>query len=139
MSPVDQTIFLPPQFDPNSTVRGNCVQASIASVLELPLSAVPHCAHMTHSIFKTFLKQHGLGWIKTPVDDVHEGYHLIAGIGPRTQFGVDGVTAFPVNHCVVGFNGEIVHDPHPSRAGLQCQEEFWWFITLNPAKAEGRQ
>jgi hypothetical protein len=131
MKPIDQTIFALPQCDPNSTIRGNCVQAALASVLELPLQDVPHCSyHMGHSVFLEFLKGHRLAWIKTPIDIKFEGYHLICGVGPRTQLGIDGITPFPLWHCVVGFNGKIIHDPHPSRAGLLTQNEFWWFITL---------
>lgn len=136
MKPVDQTIFAPERFDPNSTVRGNCVQACVASVLEAPLSEVLHCAHMTHSLWLPCLEKHGFAWIKTPINVRFNGYHLICGMGPREIIGLDG-HKFPVAHCVVGFNGEIVHDPHPSRAGLTTQEEFWWFVSLKPQSVKG--
>lgn len=60
----------------------------------------------------------------------------MCGLSPRTILSKDGKTEFPIHHAVVGFAGEMVHDPHPSRAGLQTVEEFWWFISLKPTALE---
>jgi hypothetical protein len=35
---------------------------------------------------------------------------------------------------VVGFGGDIVHDPHPSRAGLTEIEAYTLFVAVDPAK-----
>lgn len=43
MTPVDQTIL----HDPQTGAIGNCMQAAIASLLDLPLDAVPHFAALS--------------------------------------------------------------------------------------------
>jgi hypothetical protein len=50
------------------------------------------------------------------------GYHLIGGPGPR---GVD--------HSVVGYQGVMVHDPHPDGTGLLEEQDWTVFVaTLHP-------
>lgn len=97
---------------------GNCTQACLASILAMPLEAVPHFAllgvHHYMSLMLLWLQSVGYeaGMDKDDFDS--EGLkpmqlHLIGGIGPRG-----------VAHAVVGATdtGEMVHDPHPSRGGL---------------------
>lgn len=123
MRPVDQTEF---------GERGNCVQACVASLLELPLEAVPHFLldengeldeHRAWKRMDTWLAGRGLerkmfylwpGWEKCMRA---QGFHLIGGDGPRSR-----------GHLVVGCSGTMIHDPHPSRAGLVKPEEFWFLV-----------
>jgi hypothetical protein len=49
-------------------------------------------------------------------------YHQISGPSPRGQ---------GIWHAVVGCNGQIVHDPHPSKAGLLDPEQ-WQYAILAP-------
>ena len=105
MKPVFQTIFVPP--------LGNCLQAAIASVMELPLESVPNFAQYFHrddwyETIAEFLKPHGLypvelhrpeeGWGNFSP----RGYHLITGQSPRG----------PYLHTLVGYQGKPVHDPY---------------------------
>jgi len=87
---------------------GNCLQAAVASLLELPLSRVPHfILHDDWEIrFMDFMEANG-----KPV--TLRGYEgAVSGIAI-------GKTVRSTYHAVVMEDGETVWDPHPSRAGLQ--------------------
>jgi len=75
--------------------------------------------------YNSFLgRHHGLQLlILSPNEDLWQDgggslhtYHLISGISPRG-----------IAHSVVGLNGEIVHDPHPDRTGLE-EVNSWDFL-----------
>ena len=107
MRPVDQTIL-----DSN---RGNCFTACIASILELPLNAVPHFVLFGDEwwdAFLAWLAELGLSASIYPTSDdayVPPGW-TIAG-GPSKRFAGR-------MHACVALDGIVVHDPHPSRDGL---------------------
>lgn len=128
MIPVDQTLFGP--------VEGNCHAACVASILELPLWRVPNVAcHSDWYRRLTFwLNRHGFGHITfsgnvgddAVLREMYANHYLIAG----------GPAARGLNHSVVyrGFE-ELVHDPHPSRAGLERVEDFTWLTITDVSKA----
>lgn len=109
MIPVDQTEFAP----------GNCFSACVASVLELPLEIMPHFMRAPEwlealSVFcaeKNIILDFGTDLTSAPRDK----HYILNGRGPRG-----------IGHSVVALNGQIVHDPHPSRAGLT--DEVWCWI-----------
>jgi len=105
-------------------IRGNCWQTAIASVLELPMEAVPH--------FVQFHEDGIIDWWKFTVDWAwYRGYqmfvfdrhlytneeYLVTGKSPRGDF----------HHVVVYRNGKMVHDPHPSGAGVLTEESMTVF------------
>lgn len=122
MTPVDQTRF----YDPTAPVeeqRGNCLQAVIASLLDLPLDAVPHfvqdhvdsdgCKDWWDSLVE-FVRSHGWNpYAAVPVSDYPDQHLFVSGPSPR-GVGDDGLW-----HVVIYRSGEMVHDPHPSREGLR--------------------
>ena len=115
---VTQAILHDPQ---RPEVPGDCMRAATASLLELPLDAVPH--------FVTFLwwqpaaelwaRGRGLTMryadVATPAD-IPLFRHILCGRSPRE-----------ISHCVVAEEGRVVWDPHPSRAGLATVTDAWWF------------
>jgi hypothetical protein len=126
------------------TQYGDCQRAVVASLLELPISDVPHFLHeaegdslrfWTH--LQQFLAKHGCIFMEMALFDVEEYswlygtpaiYHEIYGPSPR---GGD------LWHTTVGCNGKIVHDPHPSKAGLAGQPSDWKFglyVRINGAR-----
>lgn len=131
MTPVDQEFL----HDPANGSYGDCQRAAIASILNLPLSAVPHFnADNTdvltfHTRLKDFLATKNLGHYEfTAFDFTMFGYpeptpvyHLIYGMTERG-----------FQHAVVGYNGEVVHDPHPSKAGLLPDKGQWSYGLLLP-------
>lgn len=126
MTPQDQEFL----HDPANGQYGDCMRAMIASLLELPIATVPHFLQMAkgnpgdfwHRV-NSFLAERGYEYLS--MGDKHRdgyavdmgGYHEIYGPSPR-----DPANVF---HAVVGLNGKIVFDPHPSRAGLFGDSHEW--------------
>lgn len=101
MIPVDQTLFGLP--------NGNCMSAAVASVLERPIETLPHFGGGNWlEKLRRWSAPRGLVPLQTPVWPAeYDGYGVGLGLGPRG-----------LNHAVVVHNGQLVHDPHYSRAGL---------------------
>ena len=97
---------------------GNCFQAAIASVIEWPLDAVPHFALLGEvhwwDCAQAWLDQQGF-WMEYQPDAFKE-----QGITPMPRCLLSGPSPRGFSHSVVGDSatGEMLHDPHPSRAGL---------------------
>lgn len=105
MIPIHQTVLQ------SESTNGNCLRAAIASILEIDIDAMP--------AFERMGKAHWKKALKTWLSD--RGYHLtdynsepvtddfVIAIGPAER---------GVLHCIVTKRGKLVHDPHPSGAGL---------------------
>ena len=133
MKPVDQTIF--------EDGRGNCLAACVASILELSIEEVPNFREAPHAetTMKEWLAERGYSVFRytvlspeeltTTFFDTGRGvYVILGGDGPRKN--ADGRTK---QHAVVGvaagYGIKIVHDPHPSRAGLIDKgHRFVWLL-----------
>lgn len=115
MIPVDQDKFGMP--------HGNCMAACVASVLELPLAEVPNFVEFGEEWWAKLVeflasRSCAVVWCRREAHacqqiDLHPivsaGHFLIvSGPSPRGDF----------LHCVIEHRGAIVHDPHPSRAGI---------------------
>lgn len=117
---IDQTIFAG---DP--TRKGNCVAACIATVVGAQLNEVPHfieaglelgdadeevsSGNAWWAMMLGFLAGRGL-WayeLDSPADAEPGELVLVAGPSPRG-----------VLHQVIYRDGELWHDPHPSREGV---------------------
>lgn len=141
MIPVDQEFV----DDRENGQFGDCQRAVIASLLELPLSEVPHFLQETGdnnlqfwTAIQTFLAKRGLLHVSfskfdaafyTETYGTPAIYHEISGPSPRGK---------GLWHCVVGCNGKLVHDPHPSKAGLAGDPSEWeygFFLQLNRGAA----
>lgn len=126
MTPVDQLVLHNPG-DP--TQMGDCLRACVASVLDLDPADVPHFvqegyhagdttddATEWYRLLRAFLRPRGLDVLWPVADDLAEylpwsvlDLVLISGPSPRGPF----------SHIVVGRpDGTVVHDPHPSRDGI---------------------
>jgi hypothetical protein len=115
MRPVDQRIF---------GSWGNCLPACVASILEIPLDEVPLFHDPTSSVYvpqvvklNAWLEPKGLyameyafPWEATYM--LPKDYYILCGVSPRRP------------HVVVAYGDVIVHDPHPSRAGLVSVDSF---------------
>lgn len=104
---VTQTILYDPELNAQG-VYGNCLQAAIASALSLSLDAVPHFGAFTwwEPAARLWLRGRGLDWRTAPA--IPAGRSIV--IGPTIRETGD--------HAVVGDDGRVVWDPHPSGAGL---------------------
>lgn len=128
MTPQTQLIL----HDPEKGTRGDCQRAVIASLLDLPITEVPHFNETgdVETYWRTlqeFCNNHGYIFVEMKALQFFTWnsdlpiYHEIAGPSPR----------FPGQyHAVVGKNGKIFHDPHPDRTGLAGNPEDWTFSFL---------
>lgn len=128
MIPIDQTIMRGTE----GPVRGNCLQACVASVLELPLDDVPHFAMSPDWLLDMdrFLARFGLGVLLVRAGADWNFYadelpYLVAGKSPRGDW----------LHSVIFAGGKMIHDPHPSREGFRGGPVD--FILFIPRTAEG--
>ena len=146
MKPVDQTRCN--CGDHSTEAPGNCWAACIASLLEVPLAEVPDEANfwkpgMSQSqsyrpyekaVF-AWLRERGVLLVEVKLPDVfYRGgdwnpYCILSGPSPRNP---------EVQHAVIGQGATIIHDPHPSRAGLlKIEGNPWWYefvVPINPAQ-----
>jgi len=113
--------------------RGNCWQAAVASILELPLDEVPDIQLYGHDLiwfdeFREWLEQYGLGAIglSTGGNITLQGYHLMEC--KSTTLNNDEL------HVVVGLNQELAHDPNPNAATLGEVVDYIIFTALDPAR-----
>ena len=135
MKPVEQTRF--------NAHDGNCHSACIASILEVPLEAMPQptvnemtdCegwALYQERLRRDFLHPRGLheftfGVCAADTGEVVRppGYSILGALSPRTG----GL------HSVVALDGEIVWDPHPQREmGVGEWHDWTVFVVLDPAQ-----
>lgn len=130
MKPVAQRIL----HDPENGQYGDCMRATIASLLELPSEQVPHfyekgTAEDFDATLREFLQSLGYAllnlsyWEWKNFPDICYGlkavHHMISGPTERGTY-----------HAVVGCDGEVAHDPHPSNAGLLEDKTDWHFSFL---------
>jgi len=107
--------------------HGDCVRASYAAIFEVPLEAIPQFDPATADavgkeqgdLERAWLASIGYDLVEISTDHPEKNLpqslldcmpevpHLMSGISPR-GFG----------HRCVGIGGQLVFDPHPSRAGL---------------------
>lgn len=117
---------------------GSCFATAIASVLDMDLGAVPNFAAFGPGTWFDAL----LLWAKSakvhvdrvfPGDDMPPGPVVAGGVGPRGP-----------RHCVVWQDGKMLHDPHPSDAGLVGDPDHYFAFSRCPGEectrcAERRQ
>lgn len=107
---------------------GDCWKTCIASLMELPMEDVPHFVEhgdLWWDVTQAFIKaiagnDKELRWWED-VNAVPAGHEFLIGTGvsPRGDF----------QHAViVDHSAKVVHDPHPSRAGLAGPPETFYSI-----------
>ena len=123
MKPVDQTKL----HDPDNGINGNCMAASLASILELSLSEVPEFEDMGEQKWWPALRR----WLKSL------GYHLLAWkqeFYMPVYFIASGPSPRGIEHSVVYRGTKMVHDPHPSRAGIVEITSVWALLPIDPVQ-----
>ena len=120
---------------------GNCFQAALASLLELPLSQVPDfcndCRSDWYDRFISWLRKRGYSAIHLEVtseqlscpnlgfgsaESFHGCFLLISGKSPRG-----------IPHTVIYRGGQLIHDPHPEGGGV-TPAELDLIFPIDPAK-----
>jgi len=109
VTPVFQTTF---GDGSDGSEPGNCQAACIATLLDLSIEEVPNFAKFGVKYWdeqEAFLAKHGLWLMYTKEEPCTSSvvHYIGSGISPRG-----------LRHAVIMLDEEIVHDPHPSQAGL---------------------
>ena len=118
MNPVSQTKFGP--------IEGNCLQACIATMFDLPIEDVPDFGARSdwYDRFTDFMVQRfgvqpidvSLGaWYGNP-----RGLYIASGPSPRGDF----------DHSVILSGGKLAHDPYPGGTGLDKYTSFTFFVKV---------
>lgn len=130
------------EFTQSSLAPGNCWQTAIACILEVYPDTLPSQVavetrkYQNHYLnaLNAYLEHHH----KLVYSEIYEyvipvlrvvgmdGYHTINGPTVRTPVS-------RVEHVTVGRFGDVVWDPHPSRAGL-VRKERWGILAPQPEK-----
>jgi len=121
MIPIKQTILHTEQ------TKGNCMQAAIASILEMDIEEIPYFegGDWYFQLMRWLEDCYEIELVRWDYEVQFKGYYLVVGQSPRGDF----------KHVVVYKNGEMVHDPHPDRTGLKTIESTWLLLAYNPAIA----
>lgn len=141
---------------------GSCFATSIASVLDLPLAAVPNFGLFLRwpEVLDLWCRQRGLMWhtwyanqVRRKCARVHEsspahltgmdalcgldiptvGFVVASGRSPRLA-----ENGGPMKHAVVwdAQTDRLAHDPHPDGTGIDGAAEDWsWFVKVEPSMA----
>ena len=117
MTPVNQTQF--------GLAHGNCEQAAVASILGLPLDAVPDFIEQSNfaASYVDFLRSKGFAVVVVPPNRKPDCYYMAVGASEATGH----------PHACVYREGELVHDPHPGRRGLSRVDEVHLFVPIEIA------
>ncbi len=112
--------------------NGNCFEACLASILELPLEAVPRYI--------------GDDWLERINQWLHWHYSLQLLIAqpdvevtPDTYIIANGQNHQGARHSVVHRGSALVHDPNPNNGGLALTQEVLVFVAINPARMKRRK
>lgn len=128
---------------------GDCWRACIASLLDVPnLTDVPHFALHWRSSWEhqqrwLYQRRLAMAWAPLHPDkavDTHPDgspvYYSLPEPGERLHGQVGDLVLLsgpsprgPFSHVVIGTpHGDVVHDPHPSRAGLLEIRQLDWLV-----------
>ena len=122
-------------------IPGNCMQTAIASLLDLPLDAVPHFALFGYrwggamNLWFRYRGKKMRAYSNNPADIEFYGHwsieHHALEYAPSDQMMIAIGPSFggPWMHAVLWKAGELVHDPHPSHRGLAGRPTEFWQIT----------
>lgn len=149
MIPVTQTKVVVRDSSGKMVVRGNCFAAAIASLIEMPITEVPNVETLFdtqgvswYGVMDSWLRSIGYEIITnndykvfhSPAEyyeDTRDSlmksltgrYYMASGLSPRG-----------VMHVCIYKDGVMVHDPHPTREGIDetTIEYFEEIIKLQP-------
>lgn len=117
--------------DPDKGIKGNCLTACIATLLHLDIEDVPNFEDISDDTwffeYKKWLYSKNMIPITFNNQDSISYYTIMSGPSPRNP---------KLWHSVIYYKGKIVHDPHPSKAGLVSTKEQTLFIDIGATKKE---
>jgi hypothetical protein len=136
MRPVYQTKF--GGSDAPEEEQGNCMQACLASIFEIPLEDAPEFTGLINSgawftHLQAWLKKRNLTLLMLPAKpvDIPHGFAMAGVLSKTLPKPEDG-------HMIVVQNGLPVHDPNPANKDVSPEDytmtEYWVFTCIDPSK-----
>lgn len=139
MIPVTQTKMVVRNSNGDIIVRGNCLAACVASILELPITEVPNVETL-FNVSDTYYYDVLYSWLKSlgyeyGTDDRFKVFHknkyfneenreALKAYCKNKYYLVSGKSSRGVTHLCIYKNGKLVHDPHPTKEGLLTEDFF---------------
>lgn len=135
MIPVFQTMTV------GNNGEGNCFNACIASILELPLREVaqihPRFEGDYWGAWEDWFAERGLFMNHRGLrDGSPKGYAIASGRSTRLYPDGHAKAGERIHHACVVFNGELVHDPFPMKGGFDDVTSYW---TIDPISESQRE
>lgn len=120
-----------PHTQTNTNVPGgDCFRTCIASILEVPVDHIPN--HIEdddwYDKFNDICGKYGYRLITLVNTSRKTWSYIVDGCWCIAQ----GTSIRGVRHCCIAKGSEIVHDPHPSRAGLEKIYGYVVFVATDP-------
>jgi hypothetical protein len=106
--------------------NGNCLQACIASLLDMPIDDVPHFADHRGSDWFDKMNE----WL------IKQGYWVLVISGWDNEFTphgyciANGISPRGVMHSVIAKDGKVYFDPHPSDDGISEIDSYWLLVKV---------
>lgn len=118
--------------------EGNCFEASIASILEIPIEQVPDFQSTNDAgpwmdEFNEWLRLFGLQAVH--LEPAERNMELVRDCCCEAT--IRSPRMYWLYHSVVVKNGVVIHDPHPSKESLGKAEKLiavLAFVAIDPAK-----
>jgi hypothetical protein len=102
--------------------EGNCLQAALASLFDLPLDEVPYM----HPLKGQWMALER--WCATR--DLRPVGFSVNGVKPFPDYHLmQGVSKRGIRHTIVGYQGKPVHDPHPE-GNCEMQSIDTWVVFI---------
>jgi len=108
--------------------EGNCFAACIASLLEIDLDSVPDFYLLFQANWFDKFNEwlHPLGFSAIIIS--HHAIHQEVGLPSDCYYLMGGMSPRGIMHSVIGLDGKMVHDPHPSGEGLVNVDDYTFFV-----------
>ena len=123
--------------NPSIGIYGDCYRACVASVLELPISQVPHLNDGLESKneywkdkWQEWLNEKGYSYISIVFDKWP--LELMGNIAPNVYYLLGGLTIDNIGHTIVCLNDKIVNNPGSSL--ITTPDNGYYFVDIIIAK-----
>lgn len=111
--------------------QGNCFNACIASIIEMPLRDVGNILPQSPNYWEQWEKwfaERGLFLNMHGSKNIPNGFAIASGFSGRTYPENHKMAGKKIRHAVVVFGGELVHDPFPAATGDWEFDGLYWTI-----------
>jgi hypothetical protein len=131
------------QHKPDEGIIGDCWRTSIACLLNLHPSEVPHFCDKNNwnnfnsslDVAKEWLKSKGYGYWEFAFKSTLENIlNSVQANAPDTYYILAGNSSNNIGHSVICLNDKIIHDPSIDNSGIigPMDDGYYWIAVLIP-------